>query len=171
MQPADSYPARQTNNGLTVAVVPYSSSTDVKTVFGKTNLLDFGVLPVLVVMKNGSGKALKLDTMELHYVTPEQRKVEETPASEVKFIDSPDRPNFGGNPLPIPRRKPKSKLSGPEIEGFAFNAKMLPPNDSAHGFAYFQIGHRPGSRLYIRGIVEAPTGKELMYFDIPFDAK
>ena len=56
-----------------------------------------------------------------------------------------------------------------EIDGYAFHAKMIPAGESAHGFVYFQIGHRPGSQIYVRGIVEAPTGKELLFFEIPMD--
>lgn len=169
MKPVESYPTRQSANGLTIAAIPYDAEEQQKAVFGKTPLREFGIVPVLLVMQNESGKALKLDTMEVSYLTPQSRKVEETPASDVQYIDSPKRPNFGGNPLPIPRRKPKSKLNHPEIEGYGFNAKMLPSNDKAHGFVYFQTAHRPGAKIYIRGIVEAPTGKELLFFEIPLD--
>ncbi len=171
VKPVESYPTRQAANGLTIAAVAYDSEEQQKAVFGKAALREFGILPVLLVMQNDSGKALKLDTMEVNYLTPQQRKVEETPASDVQYLDGPKRPNFGGSPLPIPRRKPKSKLAYPEIEGYGFNAKMLPANDKAHGFVYFQTSHRPGSgaKIYIRGIVEAPTGKELLYFEVPLD--
>ena len=41
---------------------------------------------------------------------------------------------------------------------------------SANGFFYFQTAHRQGARLYLTGIREAATGKELFYFEIPLDA-
>ena len=47
--------------------------------------------------------------------------------------------------------------------------KMLPPGDSAYGFFYFQTGHSRGTSLYISGIREAQSGKELFYFEIPLD--
>jgi hypothetical protein len=71
--------------------------------------------------------------------------------------------------LPIPRGKPKSKLDVPEIEGHAFAARMLPPGDNAHGFVYFQTGHRRGSKLYIRGLVDAASGVEMMFFEVPLE--
>jgi hypothetical protein len=46
---------------------------------------------------------------------------------------------------------------------------MLPPGDSAYGFFYFQTGHSRGTSLYISGIREAQSGKELFYFEIPLD--
>jgi hypothetical protein len=173
VQPANTYPNHQTNAGVTIAAVPYATQEVLKPLFGKANLLEFGVLPVLLVIQNGSGKAIKLETLEVDYVTPEQRKVRETPADDVRFLDSPKRPNFGGpkipNPLPIPRGKPKSKLDVPEIEGHAFAARMLPPGDNAHGFVYFQTGHRRGSKLYIRGLVDAASGVEMMFFEVPLE--
>lgn len=140
-----------------------------KTVFGKMKLSEFGVLPVLLVMKNESGKALRVSEMEVSYVTPERREVTATPASEVRFIDTPRKPKIGPSPNPLPQRKWKSKLSGPEVESNGFAAKMLPAGDSAHGFVYFQIAHRKGSKVYIRGISEAQSGKELLFFEIPLE--
>ena len=54
-------------------------------------------------------------------------------------------------------------------EGRAFAAKMLPPGESASGFFYFQVPHRAGSVLYITGIREASTRRELFYIEIPFE--
>ena len=63
----------------------------------------------------------------------------------------------------------KNPLAAWEIEGRAFAAKMLPSGQSASGFFYFQTGHRSGSTLYVTGIREASTGKELFYFEVPLD--
>jgi len=46
---------------------------------------------------------------------------------------------------------------------------MLPPGELASGFFYFQTPHRPGGVLYITGIREASTRRELFYFEIPFE--
>jgi hypothetical protein len=170
--PASSYATRQSGNGLTIAAIVYNNPEKLKPIFGKVNPLEFGILPVLLVMQNDSGKALSLDTLELHYVLPDRQKIEETPASEVQYVDAPKRPRLPGTdpiPIPIPRGKKKSKLAIPEITGYAFNAKMLPAGEAAHGFVYFQTHHRHGSSVYIRGITEAGSGKILLYFDIPLD--
>jgi hypothetical protein len=44
---------------------------------------------------------------------------------------------------------------------------MLPPGDKASGFFYFRAASEPGMRLYVSGIYERPSGKELLYFEIP----
>jgi hypothetical protein len=46
---------------------------------------------------------------------------------------------------------------------------MLPAKESASGFFYFQATYRSGSKLYLRGIRQASTGKELLYFEIALD--
>ncbi|MDX1981533.1 MAG: hypothetical protein SFV51_14795 [Bryobacteraceae bacterium] len=169
VEPASSYPTKQSAGGLTIAAVPYVSAEQSKPAFGKVNPYDHGVLPVLVVMQNDTGKTLRLENMEMTYVTPERRNVDQTPAGDVPYLEGAQRPNFGGPPLPIPRRKKKNKLAIPEIDGLAFHAKMVPEGNAAHGFVYFQTGHRKGAILYIRGIAEASTGKELLYFEVPLD--
>ena len=68
---------------------------------------------------------------------------------------------------PIPSRIKKSPLNVWEIEGRALAAQVLPPGQTASGFLYFQTGLQPGSVLYLNGLVEAGTGKELLYFEIP----
>ena len=51
----------------------------------------------------------------------------------------------------------------------AWAAKMLPPGESGHGFFYFRTGHRPGAKLYVTGLMDAATGKDLFYFETPLD--
>ena len=65
--------------------------------------------------------------------------------------------------------------SGPlntwEIEARAFAPKMLPAGESAFGFFYFQTQNIPGSKLYLTGIKDAPSGKDYFYFEVPFEAE
>jgi hypothetical protein len=61
----------------------------------------------------------------------------------------------------------KNPLDAWEIEGRAFSAQMLPPGQSAFGFFYFQTAIQTGSTLYLNGIEEAKSGKELFYFEVP----
>jgi hypothetical protein len=44
---------------------------------------------------------------------------------------------------------------------------VLPAGNSANGFVYFQTPLQRGSTIYLSGIVEVATGKELLYFEIP----
>jgi hypothetical protein len=71
--------------------------------------------------------------------------------------------------LPPHTSQKKNPLDAWEIEGRAFAARMLPPNESASGFFYFRAFYRSGSILFLQGVREASTGRELFYFEIPLD--
>jgi hypothetical protein len=169
--PASSYPAKQTNDKVTVAVVAYDTEELAHTAFGKLNPNQYGVLPVLVIIQNDTDQALSLEHIETEYTDSNNGHVDATPAGDIQTLGGPPKkPSMGnGSPLP-PLRKHKNPLSTWEIEGRAFAAKMLPPHESANGFFYFQTNHRPGSKFYLTGIKVAATGHDVFFFDIPFQA-
>ncbi|MFN0106841.1 MAG: hypothetical protein ACKV2U_32710 [Bryobacteraceae bacterium] len=171
-EPAESYPAKQTIEGLTIAVQPFDDSDEAKTAFGKLNPYEHGVLPVLVVMKNNGKGTVSFDNLQVSYVAPRGRKVDATPAADVLYLKAGGRPKVSNSPIPTGGSRvkiAKNPLKNDVIIERSFAAKMLPPNDSAHGFFYFQTGHSRGTSLYISGIREAQSGKELFYFEIPLD--
>ncbi len=172
-KPAAEYPNRQTVAGLTIAADAFTTAKETKTAFGKLNPNRYGVLPVLVVMQNDSDKALRLDGMRVEYIRPDSRRIQAIPADEVRFLYGVERPKPGvmtpRYPIPGLGRRKKNPLAAFEIESRAFSAKMLPPGDFAYGFFYFNTASFPDSVLYITGIVEAATGQELFYFEIPLE--
>lgn len=165
--PASSYPAKQTNDRVTLAAVPYDTEELARTAFGKLNPNQYGVLPVLVIIQNDTDQALKLDHLEVQYTGGEGRSLDATPADEVRTLGGVERPNVPvATPIPI-HRKHKNPLDVWEIDGRSFAAKLLPPHESVNGFFYFQTAHRPGSKFYLTGIKVASTGQDVFYFDIP----
>jgi hypothetical protein len=168
--PASSYPTRQTNGKVTIAAVPYHTPERIRGVFGKLKLAEYGVLPVLVVIQNDSSQALRLEQLKVEYVAGGGTRIEATPGADVRYIGGGQRrfeTGRGGSPRLGGRKK--NPLDAWEIEGRAFAPKMLPAGQSANGFFYFQTAYRQGARLYLTGIREAATGKELFYFEIPLD--
>jgi hypothetical protein len=170
--PASSYPNHQTLDKITIAAVPYISEEQVRSAFGKVNPPKYGVVPVLVVFQNDTGKTLRLD-LQVEYVDVGNRRIEATPASDVVYIGTEvKRPRMPGtDPIPLPHREKKGPLNTPEIETRAFAAKMLTDGSSASGFFYFQTPPIPGSKLVISGIKEAASGKDYFYYEVPLDAK
>jgi hypothetical protein len=167
--PVSSYPAKQTNDHVTVAVAAYDTEELAHTAFGKLNPNQYGVLPVLVIIQNDTDQALKLDHLEVDYTGVDGSRVEATPAEEVKTLGGVERPNVPvARPIPL-GRKHKNPLNVWEIDGRAFAAKLLPPHESANGFFYFQTTHRPGSKFYLTGIKVAATGQDVFYFEFPME--
>jgi hypothetical protein len=167
--PASSYPAKQTNDHVTVAAVAYDTEELAHTAFGKLNPNQYGVLPVLVIIQNDTDQALKLDHLTVEYTAIDGRHLEATPAEEVQTLGGAERPDVPvARPIPL-HRKHKNPLDVWEIDGRSFAAKLLPPHESANGFFYFQTTHRPGSKFYLTGVKVAATGQDVFYFDIPLE--
>jgi hypothetical protein len=171
--PIADYPFRQIVDKVTIAAQPYDKDEQSAQAFGKIDPYKRGILPVLVIIQNGTGKTISLDRMKVEVVTPDRERVEATPAADIKYLSGPKRPSM--TPGPIPGRTPhisknKNPLNSWEIEGRSFSARMLPANETASGFFYFQTPHRMGSRLYLSGIRDSQSGNELFYFEIPLDS-
>ena len=148
--------------------MPYYTEELAHSAFGKVNPNQYEILPILVIIQNDTSQTLKLNQIEIKYIQADRSRIDPTPASQVRFAGpGPQRPNMPvGSPLPG-LKKHKNPLDTPEIEARGFAAKMLPPHESASGFFYFQTRYLPGSRLYLTGINEAATGKDIYYFEIP----
>ncbi len=161
---------RQTNEQVTIGVEAYTATEKLKAAFGKLDPNQYGVLPVLVVIQNDSGKTLVASRLEVQYVAPNHSKADATPAREVKFLKPPSRPTV----LPGPGGvigvlKGRNPLDAGEIEGRAFAAVMIPPGQTASGFFYFQSSLQKGATLYLNGLAEAGTGRDLFYFEVALD--
>jgi hypothetical protein len=170
--PIEQYPCRQTNEKLTIAAAPFSKETDTQKAFGKLNPNRYGVLPILVVMRNDSGQAISLEGLKIEFIMPTRDHVEATPAADIRFLRGPDRPKVYTAPVPkLPPvvGKQKNPLDQWEIEGRAFAARAVMPHDTASGFFYFRAPYMSGSKLLLTGIREAASGRELFYFEIPLD--
>jgi hypothetical protein len=168
-QPAASYAAHQTNQQITIGVDPYTNAEKLKVAFGKLDPNEHGVLPLLLVIQNDTERTVRLSGMKVEYVGPNRERVEATPAKEIRYLQPPQRPNMipgPGSKIKVLKPK-KNPLNAWEIEGRAFAAQMLPPNNTASGFFYFQTPLQPRATIYVSGIADAGTGKEILYFEIP----
>ena len=139
--------------------------------FGKVDPYLYGVLPVLIVIQNDTGKAISVDHLRAEYVGPNHDRVYATPAKDVRYLRPPQRPNFIDGPAGRGAKvlAKKNPLDAWEIEGRAFTAQMLPAGNTASGFLYFQTGLERGATIYITGLAEAATGKELLFFELPLN--
>jgi hypothetical protein len=165
---AASFANHQTNDKVTIGAEPYMMGDKVKLAFGKLDPYQYGVLPVLVVIQNDSGVSIKLDRLRAEYVGPNGDRVMATPARDVRYLKAPERPiATPGLPQMIKKKNPLDEW---EIEGHAFAAQMLVGGNSAGGFFYFQTGLQRGATIYLTGMTEASSGKDLLFFELPLSA-
>src|ERR1039457_6382091 len=74
--PAASYASHQSNAQITIGVDPYVTAEKLTLAFGKLNPNQYGILPVLVVIQNDSGKAIRLDRLKVEYAGPNHGRVD-----------------------------------------------------------------------------------------------
>jgi hypothetical protein len=165
--PAASFANHQTNDKVTLGAEAYAMGDKVKLAFGKLDPYQYGVLPVLVVLQNASGGSIKLDRLRAEYVGPNGDRVYATPARDVRYSQGPERPRAITGPGSPQVLKKKNPLDAWEIEGRAFAAQMVAPGQTASGFFYFQTGLQRGATIYLTGMSDAASGKELLFFELP----
>ena len=92
--PASSYPGFQSLDKITIAAVPFVTKEQAQTAFGKVNPYDHGILPVLVVLENATGKALRLD-LQAEYVRPDRKHLDAIPPQDTSSRFLRDRQFWG----------------------------------------------------------------------------
>jgi hypothetical protein len=168
---ATAYIHHQTNEKVTIGAEPYAYGDKVKLAFGKLVPYNYGVLPVLVTIQNDSDQTLRLDRIQAEYVGPRHDRVPATPARDVRYAGPVRRPNLvdGGPRGAVVGRSKKNPLDAWEIEGRALAVELLPPGQSASGFLYFRTDIDKGATIYLSGLSEARSGRELFYFEMPLE--
>jgi hypothetical protein len=165
--PANVY-AHQSSGEVTVGAKSYDSEQLTAEAFGKkTDLLKYGVLPVLVVIENKRAKALDLRDIEVSLVATDGRHATPVSPEDLPFLASHAKPPSVKPYPPIPLPKKKNPLNTPELVIRAFAAKMVPPGDSASGFFYFEAHPEAGDKIYLNGVRDARTQEEIIYFEFP----
>lgn len=167
--PASEY-AHQSADQVTVGAKSYDNEDLTAEAFGKkTDLLKYGVLPVLVVIENKREKALNLRDLEVNLVAADGRHVGMVNPEDIPYLGKrAKRPSMGPR-VPVPLPSKKNPLNAPEIVERAFAAKMLPPGDSASGFFYFEAKSEAGDKLYLNGLRDARSGQDILYFEFPLN--
>lgn len=161
--------AHQTSDQVTIGAKSYDTEELTAEVFGKkTDLLKYGILPVLVVIENNRKKTLDLRNLEVNLVAADGRHAGPVSPENIPFLGKRAKtPTI--NPLPNPLPRKKNSLNAPQIVERAFAAKMLPAGDSTSGFFYFEAKPEPGDKLYLNGLRDTPSGQEILYFEFGLD--
>lgn len=177
-KPADKYPAKQSQGDVIIAVKPFRTDKDMKAAFDKAEPYKYGFMPMLLVITNNSQHPLNLATMKVRYIDGDRTGLEPIPGEDLAYFNPKGRNKPNTAPLPIPgvvwrRGGKKGPLAKPEITQREFKAPVVPPESSVHGFFYYQTGNEgepvSGASMYISGIRDMTTARELFYYEIPLD--
>ncbi len=133
---ATSYPSHQTLDKITIAAVPYLTDAETATVFGKLNPNKYGILPVLVILENETGKALRLD-LRAEFVTADGKHVIAIPPDDVQHL------NGGGKPPRVGGTNPAGAFAASREERSAEcrgdRRPLVRGKDAAHRRARFWL--------------------------------
>ena len=159
--------AHQSSDQVTVGAKPFDNEELTSVAFGKkTDLLRYGVLPVLIVVENKRDKALDLRDLEVNLVAADGRHANAVSPEDIPFLATAGKhPSQTGVRVPVPLPKKKNPLDTPALVERAFAAKLLPAGDSASGFFYFEAKSEPGDKLYVNGLKDVRSGQEITYFE------
>ena len=166
--------AHQMSEKVLVGAKAFDNEDLTAEAFGKkADLLRYGVLPVLVVIENKRDKAIDIQNMQVELVAADGRHGQSIAPEDVMHMGETGKkpPKLGGGPLPFPLPKKKNPLNTPELVERAFSARVVPPNDSVSGFFYFEARPETGDSVYLSGMRDARTSKELLYFEFPLAGK
>jgi hypothetical protein len=174
VEPIESYPARTTVDGITIAANPYSTDKESATAFDIKNLNSRGYFPVHVIIKNETSFYLTIRTRNVLLFTPDGEQLYSTPAAIV--VDNVTRAGL--------TKKEPTKSDLPEAPQkvsplMDFTSKELitasiDPGATVDGFLFFFTEKKKknllaGSSLYIPRLEEEGTKKPFGPFTIRLD--
>jgi hypothetical protein len=178
VQPATDFAAVEihADEKLAIAAEPYD--TREKMELFHVDYVAHGVLPVRLIVTNNSDHPISLQDARILFVTAKGDRIQAAEPEDVERMmtlkeKEGTKIQLPGVPVPI-HRKPKA--SDKEIEqdfnAFEFQALVVEAHTTRAGFLFYDVSGLThplnGALLNLRKIKNS-EGKELFYFEIPFD--
>jgi hypothetical protein len=177
VEPATSFAAVEVHSDehLAIAIEPYDTK-EKQSIF-HIDYTKYGVMPVRLIVTNLGDAPISLRDARILFETASGERVQAAEPEDVERLMNPhERPSTFPMPGPIPgvRLKPKNKNKEVEedFDTFEYRAIVVEPHTTRDGFLFYVLSGLnhplPGAHMYIRD-VKSVDGKELFYFEIPFD--
>ncbi len=175
--PVDSYPARATVGGLTIAADPYPNDEKSYSAFDVKDLNSKGYFPVHLIIRNSSSAFVTVRTREITLTTANGQKLYTTPATIV--VQDVIK---GGLVSKLPKMRShdqstSTKSGSPLLDftGKELTNRQVEPGAVSDGFIFFYTDDPkkpffPGSKLLIPQVLDEVSRKPLGPFEISLDA-
>ena len=167
--PIDSYPAKVTLGGVTIAVDPFSTDEKSFTAFDVKDMNSRGYFPLHVVIRNASRDYLSLKTRNIMLLTESGRQLYTTPATivvedvvkEGAAFEIPKTKKSNNGATPANTGSPLADFTGKELIN-----RILEPDSISDGFLFFFTDQAKqnlfaGSKLVIPELLNEGTQKLL----------
>jgi hypothetical protein len=160
---------------LAIAVEPYDTK-DKQSIF-HVDYTKYGVMPVRLIITNLGDTPISLRDARILFETTSGERVQAAEPEDVERLMNPrERPSTLPLPGPIPgvhlKPKNKNKQVQDDFDTFEYQALVVEPHTTRAGFLFYVLKGvnrpLPGAHMYVRDVKNV-DGKELFYFEIPFD--
>ena len=180
------YARSRNNNGLKIAIDPFIEEDRLIRYFGG-NLLSYGILPVVIIIDNGSEKAVMVEAKNTYLMMDNnnqnlnftsQNPKEQVYTRDIQIVETintltPLTPLMG--PLPAlaafayihNRVKTETELTE-SIDENALLDKSLYPGDKHHGFVYFDVKDKITNIKAVKVILKSLKTNEIYEFTFDF---
>jgi hypothetical protein len=178
VQPATTFAAVEVHDDEKVAIAVEPYDTREKEAIFRVDYLSHGVMPVRIIVTNNGDRPISLRDARIHFYTAAGDKI---PAAEPEDVERlMTRKERQGSKIPLPGPLPpikvKPKASNQAIEQdfdtFEYQALVVEPHSTRAGFLFYDVSDLDhplkGASLHLR-MLRSADGKELYYFEIPFD--
>jgi hypothetical protein len=174
---AATYPAVDIHQQEHVAIAAEPWNTEEKVKIFRVNYLDHQFLPIRIIVTNNGERPISLNDVRINFISSHGDRI---PAAEPDDIERRiSLRDKTGEHIPIGPIKIHTKAKTPnskveqDFSEFEYNALVVEPHTTRAGFLFYDIqglGSTPlrGAKLLFRQVKDA-DGKELFYFEIPFD--
>jgi len=173
----DAYPAKETHaqEHVTIAADPFD--TRARADFFRLDYVGHSFLPIRVLIRNDSDKALSLTDVRIQLITADKEKIPAAIPDEInrrlfrtKAVGAKKVPG-----LPITYHKtPVDKKITQDDDDFGLRGTTVEPHSTLSGFLFYDVKDvddpiLKGAELYVKEIKVRDSKQELFGFSIPFD--
>ncbi len=174
---AATYPAVDIHQDEHVAIAAEPYNTEDKVKLFRVNYLDHQFLPIRIIVTNSGDRPISLNDVRINFISARGDRIPAAEPDDIeRRISLKDKTgaNIPVGPIHI-HTKPKNPNGKVEqdFSEFEYAALVVEPHTTHAGFLFYDIqglGSSPlrGAKLVFRQVKNA-DGKELFYFEIPFD--
>jgi hypothetical protein len=175
---ATSYPAFDLHAADKVAIAADPYDTQEKASIFRIKYLQYGFMPIRIIVTNNGDQPINLIDARINFITAFGDKIPAAVPEEVeRRLGGIKRPDGGYKlPGPLPRIGNKSGNKNKDVDEdfkeFEYSAVAVEPHTTRAGFLFYDVDGLTdplkGAKLNFRMLRNA-QGKELFYFEIPFD--
>jgi hypothetical protein len=177
VQPATDFPAVEVHadEKLAIAIEPYD--TKEKAALFRVDYISHGVMPIRLIVTNNSDKPISLRDARILFVTSLGDRIQAADPEDVERLMTMKEKQGTKIPIAGPitiHRKPKAsdKDIEADFDAFEFAALVVEPHTTRAGFLFYDVSgltHPLQGALLNLHTIKNADGKELFYFEIPFE--